>query len=383
MAQGGSGGRQEMNTTEICRDTEAQCRIGFIMEQGLGHVTHIHGLQSRVVDDPQVDAVWMLVPYHADDIWEKLPPMSIKMGLRARKMLRRAVNSRAPDCLFFHTQVLSLFNYDFITRIPSVISLDATPLDFNTIESSYAAKTARGGLGQLKHAWYRRVFKHAAGIVAFSDWVRISLINDYGVAAEKIRVIPSGIDLEHWQASERKYSVEQKIRLLFVGGDFSRKGGDELLAAYRDGLAEHCELDIVTRDKVTAAEPEIRVHTDLNQGMPALKQLFADADIFILPSRGDASPFVVLEAMAAGLPVISTRVGAVEEQVVDDVTGYLMVDNSPATIRATVLRMIENRNRMLEMGRAGRELAEEKFNAQTNYHCLLEYLKEIASCART
>jgi glycosyltransferase involved in cell wall biosynthesis len=86
--------------------------------------------------------------------------------------------------------------------------------------------------------------------------------------------------------------------------------------------------------------------------------------------------------MAAGLPVISTRVGAVQEQVVDGVSGYLMDDNQPATIRSYVLRLVENRDQMQEMGRAGRLLAEEKFNAKTNYHRLLEYLKETAACSR-
>jgi len=371
-----------MSKTEAGYADDNRYRIGFVMEQGLGHVTHNHGLQNAVAKDPQVEPEWMLVPYHANDLWEKLPPMSIKMGLRARKMLRRRVNRKPIDCLFFHTQVLSLFNYDFIARIPSVISLDATPLDFNTIAASYASKTASGILGQIKHAWYRRVFNHAAGLVAFSDWVRDSLISDYGVAEEKIHVIPSGIDLEHWKPLADKKNNTQKIKLLFVGGDFQRKGGAELLEAFRNGLAEHCELDIVTRDTVSAPEVSVRVHNHLSQNMPELRQLFIDADIFVLPSQGDASPFVIIEAMAAGLPVISTRVGAVQEQVVDGVSGYLMDDNQPATIRSYVLRLVENRDQMQEMGRAGRLLAEEKFNAKTNYHRLLEYLKETAACSR-
>lgn len=372
-----------MNKTKLRHDKEDPCRIGFVMEQGLGHITHIHSLQSYVADDVQIDPEWMLVPYHAKDIWEMLPPMSIKMGLRARKMLRRNVNNKMPDCLFFHTQVLSLLNYDFITRIPSVISLDATPLDFNNIATSYAAKTASGRLGQIKHAWYRRIFNHAVGLVAFSNWVRDSLIRDYGVSEEKIRVIPSGVDLDHWKPTDNERQKNKKIKLLFVGGDFSRKGGDELLQAYRNGLAEHCELDIVTRDHVIAPEPSIRVHNGLTQGMPELRQLFTAADIFVLPSRGDASPFVVLEAMAAGLPVISTRVGAVQEQIEHGTSGYLLEDNKPDTISSNILRLVGDHNKLLEMGRAGRLLAEEKFNAQTNYNRLIEYLKDIATRAKS
>jgi len=379
----GPGGRRVMIKTGIDRDRVTRCRIGFVMEQGLGHVTHILGLQNAVAKEPGIHPEWMLVPYHENDLWEKLPPMSIKMGLRARKMLRRAMSNGRPDCLFFHTQVLSLLNADFIGRIPSVISLDATPLDFNSIAASYDSRTAKGWLGRIKHAWYRSVFSHAAGLVAFSGWVRDSLMSDYGVPEEKIRVIPSGIDLEQWKPAAVEKTITQKIKLLFVGGEFQRKGGVELLQAYRHGLAEHCELDIVTRDKVDAPEPTIRVHNGLSQGMPELRQLFIDADIFILPSRGDASPFVVLEAMAAGLPVLSTRVGAIQEQVVDGVSGYLMADNQPATIQSTVLRLVGNREQMRAMGRAGRQLAEEKFNARTNYHHLLEYLETIARSSIT
>jgi len=285
-----------------------------------------------------------------------------------------------PDCLFFHTQIFTLFNYDFVKRIPSVISLDATPHQFKGIASSYDSNPATGVLGKIKHEWYRGVFRHAVGLVAISKWVRDSLIADYGVEPDKIMVIPYSVDLEQWKMPDRRNRTDKRIKLLFVGGDFKRKGGELLLEAYRKELSELCELDIVTRDEVLAPETFVRIHRDMKPGSPELRRLFTDADIFVLPTFGDAHSIVGVEAMAAGLPVISTRVGAIPEVVEHGVTGYLLGDNTPAAISSYVLDLVKARNKRLEMGYAGRQRAQDIFSVQENYDRLLVYLKRVASC---
>ena len=162
--------------------------------------------------------------------------------------------------------------------------------------------------------------------------------------------------------------------------DVFQQGGDLLLEAYRNELSELCELDIVTRDDVLAPETFVRIHRDMKPGTPELRRLFTDADIFVLPTLGDAHSIVGVEAMAAGLPVISTRVGAIAEVVEHGVTGYLLDDNTPAAICSYVLDLVKERNKRLEMGYAGRKRAQDIFNVQENYDRLLVYLKRVASC---
>ena len=349
------------------------------MEQALGHVTHTQVLQHWVNQDTSIEPDWVLVPQHASDIWQRVPRYSIRLSLRARDLIRQVPQYRGLDCLFFFTHAVSLFNLALMKSVPAVISLDATPINFDAMATAYDARTATGSMARLKTQWYRRVFGRAAGMVATSDWVRQSLIQDYGVSSDKIRVIPLGVDVQQWQPHHGARSNSGPLRLLFVGGDFVRKGGETLMKAFREGLADQCELHIVTKDGKINSEQSVHVHRGLTPNAPRLRQLFAESDIFVLPTQGDASPFVVMEAMAAGLPVITTRVGALEEQVQDGITGYLIPADDPKAIIEKVVSMHEDRAKLAAMAMASRSAAEKEFNAKTNYKELIGFLKQIAS----
>src|SRR5206468_3682262 len=93
-------------------------------------------------------------------------------------------------------------------------------------------------------------------------------------------------------------------RVLFVGGDFKRKGGPALLEVMRGPLAGWCELHVVTQAEV-APQPGVVVHRGLQANSPELLRLFATADIFVLPTMADCLAVVLMEATAAGLPVIT------------------------------------------------------------------------------
>ena len=362
------------------RDPQSESnRIGFVMEQALGHVTHTQVLRHRVSQDTSIKPDWVLVPQHASDIWERVPRYSIRLSLRARSLIRRLPQYRGLDCLFFFTHAVSLFNLALMKSVPAVISLDATPKTFDAMAAAYDAKTATGSLARLKTEWYRRAFHGAAGMVATSDWVRQSLIQDYGVSSDKIRVIPLGVDVQQWQPHHGTRLDSGPLRLLFVGGDFARKGGETLMKAFREGLADQCELHIVTKDEKVHSEESVHVYRGLTPNSPRLRQLFAESDIFVLPTQGDASPFVVMEAMAAGLPVITTRVGALEEQVQDGMTGYLIPADDPRAIIEKVVALNEDRARLAAMAKASRLAAEKGFNSETNYKELIGFLKQIAS----
>ena len=275
-------------------------RVGFVIEHALGHITHAQNLRYWIDKDTGINADWMHIPHHTEDVWEKLPwiPFSLKLSLRARNLLQQHMPRRRFDCLYFHTQGLSLLSLGLIKTIPAIISLDATPKTFNLIASAYDSKLAAGFVGHIKTAWFRNVFSHVKGFVALSEWVRESLVQDYGVSPDRVKVIPSGIDTCQWQPLPRS-SGQRPLRLLFVGGDFHRKGGHILLKAFREGLSDKCELDIVTKDRSITAEKSIRVHSNLSPNTPLLKQLYASADLFVLPTRGDATPFAVLKQWLA------------------------------------------------------------------------------------
>ena len=255
-------------------------------------------------------------------------------------------------------------------------------MNFQSIAAAYEAKVSGGIVNQLKSLWFRRVFSLAAGLVTMSDWAKASLVRDYGMPPEKVRVFPPGVNVRQWQRSAAKPPYpERRLRLLFVGGDFERKGGHVLVEAFRQGLSTFCELDIVTSYKAVLSSDHVRVHTGLTPNSALLKKLFAEAHVFIMPTMGDATPFAILEAMASGLPVITTRVGALGEMVEHEVTGYFVPPSDPKGIIDAVTRLAGNRAMLEMMGQAGRGSVERRFNAETNSKGLIAYLKGVGALA--
>lgn len=358
--------------------------IGFVMEQTLGHVTHDKNLRHWVSGDGQVVPVWMPVPFEAQDRYQTLPGFrsnwTLRGSARAAQALKHAEKEHRFDALFLHTQVIAQFSKSYMSRIPSVVSLDATPRIVDSMAEVYNHK-AEGNriIEAYKHAVTKRTFRSARCVVSWSHAAKLSLQKDYGINPDKVHVIPPGIDLSRWQFERFAVARDGKVRLLFVGADFERKGGIHLLDAMRTKLHETCELDIVTRAAVdTGGLDCVRVHNGLTSNSPELLSLFEKADIFVFPTLGDCLPLAVMEAMAAELPVVATCVGSLHEEVEDGRTGFLVPPGNVEALCDRVSKLAHSADMRRSMGWAGRKRAEELFNGMTNYGAVLELLKRCA-----
>ncbi len=363
--------------------------FGFIVEQALGHITHYQNLRYWVDKDTNIKPNWMPVGASTNDVWEKLPVIrnnwSLQVSLRTRKAIKAAMELQKPDALFLHTQTLALFAIPLMHRIPTIISTDATPLNLDSIATGYNHKVGGNYFAEYgKYQWNKSTYNAATAIVTWCEWAKNSLVNNYGIPADKIAVIPPGVDLKQWHFKREHIEPVAKnpLRLLFVGGDFARKGGYTLLEAFLNGLDRDFTLDIVTKDtslkqELTGIE-NIRVHYDLTPNSQRLKQLYAQADIFVFPTQADCLPSAISEAMAAGLPVIATNVGALCEQVEHGVNG-LIVPPSDATALAIALQTLKNNpEKITTMAAASRRIAEKRFDAQRNYGAILNLMKSIS-----
>jgi len=350
------------------------------MEQTLGHVTHDRNLRHWVAGDGDVVPEWMPIEFEARDLWQRLPVVrnnwTLRASLRARSRVKAALQRQPLDGLFFHTQVTALCSTPFMRTYPTLVSLDATPLNVDSVGTAYDHKPGNRLLEAFKNRLNRRTFRAARHLITWCDWARQSLIQDYRIRERKITVIPPGIDLGRWRFDRFPHPQARRIRLLFVGGDFRRKGGELLLSAFRGGLYDRCELDIVTREPVdTRGMPGVRVHHGLTSNAPELLALYEAADIFVFPTLGDCLPIAVMEAMAAELPVIATCVGAINEEVENGVTGYLIQPGDVDTLSALVTKLADDPDLRRQMGWAGRRRAEEKFDGARNYQAVIELYK--------
>jgi glycosyltransferase involved in cell wall biosynthesis len=355
-------------------------KLGFVMEQTLGHITHGKNFQQQMANDPDVIPTWMPVTFlDGADRWDKVPVVknnwTVRSSIRAREKVRQALRSTKLDGLFYHSQVTALFSQQLMADIPTVVSLDATPLNFDRIGVQYDHRPSRFALLEsFKNVLNKRTFKQARRIVIWNELGKKSLVEEYGVEADKVVVIPPGIDLDKWKFT-RTAGAQRPVRLLFVGGDFKRKGGETLLEAFRTSLMQDCELDIVTRDQVNLdGLTGVRVHR-LGPNSPELMQLFAHADIFTFPTLADMLPLALMEAAASGLPVITTDVGALAEMVQNGVTGFVVPMNDANALAEATLRLVRDSQLRRDMCVAARKTAEEKYSASKNYARVLDVCK--------
>jgi glycosyltransferase involved in cell wall biosynthesis len=107
--------------------------------------------------------------------------------------------------------------------------------------------------------------------------------------------------------------------------------------------------------------------------------LLADADVFVLSSRSEGSPVSVIEAMAAGLPVVASRVGGVPELVEDGETGFLVPPEDPQALTRVLARLLEDHTLRRRLGDAGRQRARREFDLAPFRRAHVElYSRELA-----
>jgi glycosyltransferase involved in cell wall biosynthesis len=267
------------------------------------------------------------------------------------------------------------------------MSLDATPINYDTVAEAYNHKRGNNLSERLKLSLHKRTFRSAKQFVVWSRWVKKSLVEDYGVPAERIEVIPPGTDLRLWQLSPEELATRyhkpagMPVRILFVGGDFKRKGGDLLVEAYRQIFSPETptELHLVTKAELDP-EPDkgIYIHRGITANSPEMQKLFRQADIFVLPTEGDCLPVVLGEAMAASLPIISTRVGAIDEVVLEGENGLLIKPKDKVGLVNALDSLVNNSELRQKMGHRGRQIAEADHDSTRNSQRLLELCKAIA-----
>lgn len=361
------------------------------MEQTLGHVTHSQNLATAVARQERVLATWIPIPFATSGI-ERLVPAyatnwSFRASFRARRQLAAALAARPHGALFFHTQVTALFSLGLIRRVPSVISLDATPLNFDSVGAAYGHRPASGGwIDEQKHRLNHDAFAAASALVTWSEWTKASLVTDYGVDHEKVTVLAPGAARPFFALGAlrtRHPSAEKPVRLLFVGGDFERKGGPILLEAAATIRTDRpFELHIVTPARVSA-RPGVFIHREARPNTPELHQLFREADAFVLPSLGECLSVVLMEAAAAALPIVSTAVGALPEAAQHATNALIVPAGDVRALRGALEAIVDDPTLRVRLGVASRALALAKFDADRNNERLIGIIADVASAQRS
>lgn len=161
-------------------------------------------------------------------------------------------------------------------------------------------------------------------------------------------------------------------KILFVGGDFLRKGGDILLQIARMPEFAGCRFHVVTRERVSNPPANVNLHS-MRPNTDELKGLYRQADIFFLPTLADYYGLnAAMEAMASALPMVITPVGELDRYVEHGTTGYVVPTGSVGAAKDALLELVRDPGMRERMGAAARRKAEEEFDMKKNSVAILE-----------
>ena len=356
-----------------------------------GNSTYFGNMRDIVSTMDDIEATWVPIEWNPAEWYVRIPPISfnwsVKGGLVTRNRVRLLEQSgKRFDAALFHHQMLPLWLFDFRKRVPTIITTDATPALHEAYGKWYhKLQSSRiWGVGKVKKHFTRSVYTDAEYILPFSDWVKNSLVNEYRVAENKICVIPPGINFTLWNnAPDRAIDAASRpFTVLFVGGQFLRKGGDLLAAIAATEEFKDVHFNFVTQEFIGQPPPNITVHQHVQPNSSIMRELYRTADVFMRPTRADFHSWVSLEAMAMELPVITTDVGAMREIVDDGKSGFIVPVNDVAAMVDRLRRLRADAGLRLAFGKAGRMIVEQKFNLHRNIEKTISLMKLAADKRR-
>jgi glycosyltransferase involved in cell wall biosynthesis len=206
------------------------------------------------------------------------------------------------------------------------------------------------------------VLRAARYVVVFTDEQRSIVASLFGVDPKRIAVIPNGID-ETFLFAGHRY-LHSKPRLLFVGRLSAQKNLLLLLRAL-EGVSDQFETTLVGTGELEgdlkAAVLDMRLQNVRFHGLAQgeeLLDLYRNADVFVLPSRMEGMPLVLLEALAMALPIVATDIPGNRDLVLHGQNGTLVPSDNPAALRAALVDITADPDEYRRMSEASRRLAD-------------------------
>ncbi len=287
-------------------------------------------------------------------------------SVRARARLDAELRAFPADVVHVHTQSVALAMGHLARRLPLAISLDTTIGDWADMPAWRIHESYASLLSAPSRAAERRIMTRAATVLAWTGWARRAVER----VAPQARVVEHhpGIDLERYRPAPR--TPREMERVLFVGGRFAEKGGEDLLAVLEPQLGVTVELDLVTPAEVPE-RPGVRVHR-LGPGDPALLELQQQADVFCLPSYGDAAPWAVLEAMACGTVVLGSDVGGIPDMLEGGHAGVVVAHGDRRVLGEALGSLLGSPELREQLAGRARERCERVYDARLQTRAMLE-----------
>lgn len=290
-------------------------------------------------------------------------PVEMKSTLSISSVLRlRSVMARErPDIVHLHASRAHVLG-SAAARLAGVKAVVATRRMNHPIRMLWPNTSAYG-------TW-------TTAIVAISDAVRDVMV-DCGVDPSKIRLIPSGTDIARFENAEpdpalrSKFTADMALPLVCVTATLAEcKGVRYLIEAAAilksNGNPVHLIIagDGDQRANLEQLTRDLGVSASFIGFCPDMPPILASIDVFAMPSLSEGLGVAVLEAMAAGKPVVASAVGGLKESVVDGVTGFSIPPRDSQALADGIAKLVSNPTLAAEFGSAGRARARAEYSLE-------------------
>lgn len=209
--------------------------------------------------------------------------------------------------------------------------------------------------------------RRANRVIALTESER-RYLESLGVEPGRIAVIPNGVDMVEFGSMCPRPPDRGPVTILFAGRCYPDQKGLEVLMHAMALLHGETEIQLrivgedwgghaVVRSLAESLELGSQVTLVGKLDRPSLLEEFLRADVFVLPSLFDSFPIAVLEAMAAALPVVATRVGGVPDVIEDGRTGILVAPGDPNGLAHALRRLAHEPETRRTMGQKGQDRA--------------------------
>jgi glycosyltransferase involved in cell wall biosynthesis len=373
---------------DVVQTSRKKYTFGFILSTSLGNLTRYQNFRKFAERDMEIEFVWAPVKHYIGP-GEHDPFRRWPRALRARAIV---LYQSAPVLLGFSrfdAVMIHMYEVDILTAIRGyffrrprrIISTDDAPV---VDPSTYPVHPADLAKPRWKKEIRLRIdlwrASKADALIPFSSWAANILVQGAGVPPAKVTPVHVGLDLETWRYHERESGPSDKpVKLLFVGGDFVRKGGSLLLDVFTRHFIDIAELHLVTKTAPTELPRNVHVYNDMDPNDERLRALYREADVFVLPTTADLSSWVALEAMASGCATIVTPVGGIVDIVEDGVSGLFVGPGDAAALTLAIATLVGDRTMRIAMGKRGRQIIERDFDAEVNVPKILAVMKSMAN----
>lgn len=285
--------------------------------------------------------------------------------LAALPVMRRILKDERIDVVHYFfglpTGMLSLYSHGIAKR-PYIVSLRGSDVPLYDQDSNKLMT-----LHRMTRPLSHRIWRCASRVFAVSHGLR--RLAEESFPDVSVGVIHNGVDIIDEATLGARGENNGRFRLVCVSRLIPRKGVADLLQALAGITTLEYKLTVVGEGPIDADLGRMaddlgvsdRVRFVGYKSAEELDQYYVDADAFVLPTRSEAFANVILEAMAAALPVIATRVGGVAEAVVDGKTGILVEPRQPDQLAAAIQRLAYDRLLARRYGLSGQERVLKQF----------------------